>query len=596
MNAPETHDDFPMVAGKTPLTQRVGIGTLQSLQDRFAALGRMTVAIATTAGRLITRPTWGSRFSELIGDSPRGRAAFTEAIGDCLLTAEEAEPPSCHEGMSLYTSSIVHDGVQLAIIVVGTRTHDPPEAAAAATTAARYQIDAAELAREAAQLDPDRGGAPEDIHRFADMLAHIIAALYGQALRIDRQLADLSAIHKLSDLLAGTLDVQHILDLTVRQVVRAMPVKACAIRLLNEQTGELVLKAVHNLSPQYLQKGPVMLQDNAIDATAFAGEAVYIEDAPNDPRSRYPEMARREGIVSGLCVPMTYRGETVGVIRVYTQDRYLFNQSEESLLRSIGSQAASAIINSRLYEAQAGAERVHRQVQAAAQIQRRMLPAGPPRHTHLDFAFVYEPTLQVGGDLLDFIHLPDEQIGFCIADVVGKGLAAALMMASIRAYLRAYALAGHAPDRAVAAVNRQLHRDTPVGEFATLVYAVCTADARTLVYCNAGHPPPVILRGDALLELAEGGMVIGVREQEGYHLGVVSLLPGDLLVMYTDGVTEAMNFQHDVYGRERLLASIRQHRALTAHQVSRQILWDVRRFAGLAEQSDDITILVVKCT
>lgn len=576
------------------LTSRINLATLQELQDRFAALGRMTVCIADVDGHPITKPTWGSRFSELIGASDAGRAS----LRDCILTGAEnpasTEPVSCHEGMRLYTSPILHNGLTLALLAVGTRTHRPPSEERLKKIATKYEIGFIELIEAANNLDPKRGGTPEAIHRFADALAHIIATLYLQAERINRQLDDLRTVHELADLLSGSLDLQEILNRTVRRVAEVMPIKGCAIRLLDTETGELVIKAVYNLSEEYLRKGPVLLAKSPIDGAAFAGHSVYIENAPTDPRIRYPENARREGIVSGLCTPLAYRGQTIGVIRVYTAKRHVFTDSEESLLRSIGSQAASAIIHSRLYAEQVEGERVQRQVEAAAQIQRRMLPARAPTLPGLSFGCVYDPTLKVSGDFYDFIELPKGYVGVGIADVMGKGLPAALMMASIRASLRAHAGSAGTPALAVERVNRQLFHDSPSSDFATLTYAQFAPDGRSFAYCNAGHLPPLLLRGEKFTELTAGGLAIGVEAEEEFEQESVSLRSGDVIVMVTDGVTEAMDFQDENFGQQRLLSSIWRHRRLEAQQLAGQILWDVRRFAGLAEQSDDITIVVIK--
>lgn len=577
---------------KSKLTSRISLATLQDLQERFAALGRMTVCLADVGGDLITRPTWGSRFSELIGASEVGRSGLIE----CIRTGGNgsgSEPLTCHDGMRLYTSPILHDGQPLALLAVGTRTHRPPSEDRARKIANTYGLIYEEVLAAAAQLDPRRGGTPEAIHRFADALAHMIATLYAQAERISRQLDDLRTVHELADLLTGTLDLQELLNRTVRRVVEVMPVKACAIRLLNKDTGELVIKAVHNLSEEYLRKGPVHLGVSPIDSAAFAGATVYIADATTDPRIRYPANARREGIVSGLCVPLTYRGETIGIIRVYTGEPHVFSASEEALLRSIGSQAASAIIHGRLFAEQADAERVRRQVEAAAQIQKRMLPSRPPAIRGLSIGCVYEPTLTVGGDFYDFIELPEGRIGLCIADVVGKGLPAALLMSSIRSALRAYApwVAGEAAT--MAHLNRHLYHDTPPGEFATLVYGVLAADGTTFTYANGGHLPPLLLRGERFIELDAGGLALGILPDESYDHDIVALRPGDLIVMVTDGVTEAMDFHGAPFGRDRLLSSIWKHRSSNAQELARQILWDVRRFVGLADPSDDITIVVI---
>jgi sigma-B regulation protein RsbU (phosphoserine phosphatase) len=233
-------------------------------------------------------------------------------------------------------------------------------------------------------------------------------------------------------------------------------------------------------------------------------------------------------------------------------------------------------------------------VEAAGEIQQRMLPSQPPQHEWLEFGCVYDPTLRVGGDFYDFIELADGQWGVCVADVVGKGLPAALMMASVRAALRAHAREQPHVATVMSKVNRHMCHDTLVSDFATLVYGVFSPDGRSFVSCNAGHIPPLLLRNDSFTELGVGGLVIGVRPEEVFEQQVIRLEPGDLLVMVTDGVTEAMNFEGETYGRDRFLASIKKHQTLDVGQLAQQILWDVRRFAGLAEQSDDITIVVIK--
>ncbi len=576
------------------LIDLVGLDVLQKMQDRFAALGQVSVCISNVEGHLLTKPTWGSRFSEMIGTSPGGRAELNGFLRVLAHPSPPNLPLVCLHGMTLYATPIRHQDRPLAVIVVGTRAPVWPPEKQIRDIAATYQLDADDLVRATEELDANIGGTPEAAHRFADGLADTIATLYGQAARIQRQLTDLRTVHELADMLSSTFDLQEILNVTVNRVVKVLPVKACGIRLLDERTGELVIKAVCNLSEEYLRKGPVMLRDNPIDAAAFAGETVYIADAPNDPRLRYPDNARREGLVSGLCAPMAHRGKTVGVLRVYTGEPYEFPESEQDLLRSIASQAAAAIITHRLYQEQAEAERVQRQMQAAGEIQRRMLPPHSPRHPHLAFGHMYAPTLQVGGDFYDFIELPSGTLGVAIADVVGKGVPAALLMASLRAALRSAAYAGDDLATVMAKVNRHLHRDTLSSEFATLLYGTFAAGTTTFTYCNAGHTPPLLLSGEEFRELRAGGLVIGLQPETKYDFGSVTMQSGDVLVLATDGVTEAINYQGEQYGRSRSMASIQRHRSLAAQPLAHEILWDVRRFAGLAEQSDDITVVVIK--
>jgi len=591
-----TNEDAASEQGSVgqPLTRFVPLETLHKLQDRFAGLGQVTVCLCDPSCNLVTPPTWGSRYSELIGTSQKGEAEFRDALCACCCCADRATPVSCLEGMALYAARIESDGLHLGYIVVGVRAAAAPPAPQVRMIATAYGVEPETLVEAGLPISAWTGGTPEAIHRHADVLADTIATIYTQADRITRQLADLRIVYGLAELVAGTSDLQKILDLTVQRVVEVMNVKACGIRLLKEETGELVIAAVYNLSKEYQGKGAVTLQNNVIDAAAFAGEVVYIEDARTDPRIRYPENARKEGIVSGLCVPMTYHGKTIGVMRVYTSEVVVFSEDKQRLCRSIASQTASAIINSRLRESQRDAERVRRQMDAAGQIQRRMLPTRPPGHPVLSFGCVYDPSLELGGDFYDFSKLPDGRIGLSIADVVGKGLPAALLMASIRSSLRAHAVADGNIAATVAKVNKDMCRDTLPSEFATLVFGSFSPDGRSFAYTNAGHPRPLLLRGDSFIELDEGGTIIGVISSATFDEGVVSFVSGDTLVLFTDGVTEAMDYHGQMYGVDRLRASILKHRDLDAQHLAHQIHWDVRRFVGFAEQTDDITIVTIK--
>jgi sigma-B regulation protein RsbU (phosphoserine phosphatase) len=291
---------------------------------------------------------------------------------------------------------------------------------------------------------------------------------------------------------------------------------------------------------------------------------------------------------------MTHRGKTVGVIRVYTGHPHRFSEFECALLRSVGSYVAAAILNHRLYQNRLVAERYQRQIQQAGAIQRRMIPELSRRHRDLSFGCIYSPTLEVGGDFFDFIDLPRGNLGFCIADVVGKGISAALMMASARAALRAHAHSIYHLDDIMSLVNRHMCRDGRIGEFVTLFYGVFSPDGKRLTYCNAGHEPGLLFRGDELIELETGGMVVGVRPETRYERGLVDLHKGDILVLNTDGVTDAWDFDERRFGRDRLIESLRSHRDLDAVNLAKQVLWDVRRFVGLADQIDDITLVVGK--
>ncbi len=440
-------------------------------------------------------------------------------------------------------------------------------------------------------LDPDPN---EQTQNFAVLIANILSVFCRQEAKIRRRVGELSTIYGLGVLFAHTQDFDAALNITAQRVCNLMHVKAASIRLLDEATGELVISGSHNIGSDYLNKGRIRLGENPIDQAAFSGQVVYIEDARTDPRVRFREHAKKEGMVSGLCCPMSYRGKTVGVLRIYSKIRRRFSTFDVELLQAISSLAAGAIVSTRLSAEARVAERYARHIRQAGQIQRRMIPRTMPIHSRVEFGHVYQPSFDVGGDFFDFLDLPEGNVGIAIADVVGKGLPGALMMASVRSALRAHAQSIFDIDDIVGRVNRHMCRDTLVSEFATLFYGVLSPDGKRFTFCNAGHNPPILVRGNRVKELDAGGLVIGVLPESTYDKDVVDLKSGDILVFYTDGVTESVNYDDELYGFDRMCESIFKHRHLEVATMTQQLLWDVRRFAGLADQADDITLVVAK--
>ena len=200
----------------------------------------------------------------------------------------------------------------------------------------------------------------------------------------------------------------------------------------------------------------------------------------------------------------------------------------------------------------------------------------------------------MGGDFFDFIELPRGGLGFSVADVVGKGIPAALMMVSVRSALRAHAFDVHDVRTTVARVNRHMCRDTLTSEFATVFYGLFDRKQRRLDYVNAGHDPPLVLRGEEVIRLDVGGLVIGIVPEAGFDHGRIEFEPGDRAVFYTDGVVEAANFDGELFGRERLVEALFRYRECGPEELARQILWETRRFSGLSEQTDDISIVTAQ--
>ncbi len=408
-----------------------------------------------------------------------------------------------------------------------------------------------------------------------------------------------AVLHRVASTLAGGLDLQDILDTATWALAEAMGLNAAGLRLLNEDTGELRIASVARMTSGYYDTAPFLVSQSPIDREALeTGRTVYVEDVQTDPRTYHRDRARREGLGSALVTALVSGGRRMGVLRAYMGRRHRFTPFEVSLLEGVASQVAAAIVNARLRTDAEEARQLDRQVRRARDVQRRMIPARPPDCAHYQLGCVYEPCSQLAGDFYDFISMPNGDLGVVIVDVVGSGMPAALMMASVRSAFRSHAR--RVPDigELMRGVNLRLNHDTLPGEFATGFYMELSADGRRVEYCNAGHEPLLLLRGGTLHTLDVGGLVFGIDPNAKYETAETALQPGDLLVLITDGLTESLNYDDQAYGRDRLHTSIRLHGSMAPDMpvdlIAKQILWDVRRFVGLAPQSDDMTLVVVR--
>jgi sigma-B regulation protein RsbU (phosphoserine phosphatase) len=243
-------------------------------------------------------------------------------------------------------------------------------------------------------------------------------------------------------------------------------------------------------------------------------------------------------------------------------------------------------------------EKLRRDLALAAEVQRRLLPPQPPRNEAVTLTAFSLPARSVGGDYYDFLDLGRDRIGVAIADVSGKGIAAALVMSVVQASLRVISESGELPLSEVAKrMNRFLYQSTGANKYATFFYAQVEDRGRRLRYVNAGHNPPYLVRSQAngveIIELSTGGTVIGLFPELDYTDAEIELHPGDLLVAFTDGVTEAHDPQDEEFGEDRLKEILRSTAGMSAEAVSAALSARMREWIGDAEQYDDLTFVVL---
>jgi serine phosphatase RsbU (regulator of sigma subunit) len=311
------------------------------------------------------------------------------------------------------------------------------------------------------------------------------------------------------------------------------------------------------------------------------------------------------GIRHVLCVPlklvryldradMPNEERRIGVLYLDSREKgSVLSRAARAALETLATEAAVAIENARLYRETLDKARMEQELKIAAEIQQALLPEPQRLGGFFEAVGASVPCRAIGGDFFDYVDLPSGEFGFAVGDVAGKGAPAALLTAVLQGVFASQASSGSDPALTLSRVNQALIRRSVESRFATAFYAVLGRDG-TLTYCNAGHNPPLLLRKGSFERLEKGGLILGLFEHATFEQGTLQLTPGDLLITFSDGVTEAMSATGEEYGESRLLEAVEQHRSETARALLDAIFASVRAFTIGAVQSDDVTALVLR--
>ena len=563
----------PDDAGSTPAASVTSTETLDNLAD-LDALGQLDLI--------------GIHRTDIDGDGSAALRKDTIASAPASTDATEAD---------LLTAPITVDGMELGSITLRRQSADStatPSRALLHRFARQYGMPESEIGAFLDAADDATSANPQAASRLFQMWASGIVRAVGQEYQLRQRVEELGTLYEISTLIASHRNLQELLNEAARKTAEVMKVKAASIRLLDESGENLDLLAQHNLSQAYVNKGPIVLANHELSRRVLAGETVYIPNFADDERVHFAEEAKREGLVSSISAPLVFQGRAAGLIRLYSSEVRTFSSFEEGMLRAIAQLVAAAVENARLEAARLKSDQIERQLMLAGDVQRRMMPRRMPTTPGMEFAAKWTPSEEVAGDFFDFIDLHDGHVGVAMADVAGHGMPAALLTSAVRASLRAYAQDVYDIDDIIARVNVALSRDTLDNEFATLFYGVIDPDTLRLTYCNAGHEPPLLLRDGEFSKLEVGGMIVGVDSEQIYEKGWVDLQPGDMLLLYSDGLTEAFNFQREKFGRDRIETAMLGAAHLPAEAAVGYIHWQMRCHTGLKQIEDDTTIVVIK--
>jgi sigma-B regulation protein RsbU (phosphoserine phosphatase) len=409
------------------------------------------------------------------------------------------------------------------------------------------------------------------------------------------QIRRLQALINASKILNSTLDLDKLLKIILELATKNLKAARGTIYLIDEEKNELWSKV---LKGKELVRIRLPIGTGIAGHVAKTGKTVNLTNAWKDKRF-FSGFDLRTGFLTKtmLCMPMRDRkGKIIGVFQILNKKGGAFNKQDEYFLEAFSDHAALAIENARLHLAIVEKERIEKEIEIAGTIQRRLLPKEIPALPGYELDAVAQPTKMIGGDYYDIIKLSDGKFALVVADVSGKGVPAALLVSTLHASLHAYI--GGTLDLAelVAKLNQVVYANTEPERFITLFIGILDVPQSTFTYVNAGHNFPFVFRpsSNSLSTLGSGGLPLGMFEAVQFQKETITLSQQDTIVLYTDGVTEAMNKSFKEYGEDRLRKRIVEDGEKPAGALKNDIVSDVARFVADEPQSDDLTLMVVK--
>jgi sigma-B regulation protein RsbU (phosphoserine phosphatase) len=426
---------------------------------------------------------------------------------------------------------------------------------------------------------------------------------------IQKTVAGLSTIDKLRMLLditktiSRSLDLDEVLNLVMDTLDSLIPYDAAGIYLVKcsqplaewdgapDETCVFHTQAVRGYDIDDLQELDLKMGEGLIGHVAVTGKPYVSHDVGQDRRY----INARAHTQSEMVAPIVSNNEVIGVFDLESDELDAYTNDDLEVLMLLASQVAIIIEKVMLHDQLIEKQRLETQLEVARQVQLQLLPPRDPQLEGYDISAYNFPTEEVSGDYYDWVRIYDDQIGMVIADVSGKGVPAALLMAFLRASLRAATHIGYAPHISMSKVNYLLWESIERNQFVTAFYGILDGTNRTLAYSNAGHSPALLMKIDGTVRFEErGGVPLGMFRDSRYYEYFETIEPGEVFVLYTDGVTEAMSPAAEEYGRERLVAAVRQCRDQPAREMIDFIHRELIAWTEGQGVHDDVTLFIVK--
>lgn len=489
----------------------------------------------------------------------------------------------------------LHDRDEIRVCDFTFRFHvrmPPPEELGERVTATASrqstQVQSRIVSPPTVELDPDESSS----------IISRLDAGSGTSLRLDvKPEVKLRAVLEISATLGKVLKLDELLPRILQSLFNIFPqADEGFVVLLDSETDNLTVHATRTRNAQSDDAVPISM--TIVRQALATGEAILSSDAVGDKRFAKSDSVTNMRLRSLMCVPLLGKpGAALGVIQLSTQDvsRHFITEDLD-LLISVATQAALALENATLHEALLRQRDLDRELEFATQVQLGFLPKERPRLENYEFADYYEAAHRVGGDYFDYVPLPNGQVGIALGDVAGKGVAAALLMARLYSLARYHLLTVAGPAEALRSLNSELAASGMGHRFISLVIAILDPRRHTITMANAGHLPPLLRSTDGKIKglcAKESGMPLGIVAAQQFQEVSYPLAAGESLLIYTDGITEAMDDAKDLYGRRRLTRYL-SHCADDAVALIQGLVADVEKFSGDHPQRDDMCVVALR--
>lgn len=434
---------------------------------------------------------------------------------------------------------------------------------------------------------------PEHLH-----LLQLTASRIGQAVenarlytRVARQAQALEVLNEISRELTSILDLDELIERISQLLRRIIDFQMFSVWLVNEHERVLENQFAMRFGQRFNPNEKIPLERGLVGAAISSHRLVRVSDVRKD--SRYimvnPE-ARSE-----MAVPLVYKGKVIGVLDIEHTRPYYFNEDHERALTTLAAQIAISIENARLYQRVAQQEqRLEHDLAMAREVQLRLLPPAKPKHKQAEFSARFIPARTIGGDLYDLIQYDPGRSAIALGDVSGKAAPAALYAALVSGLMRSAASRLLSPSELLKSLNDSLQERKLDSQYVVMLFSVWNDDNRTLQIANAGATQPLICRGGEVETIKAEGFPLGLFPNVEYEEFSIATQPGDSLIFFSDGITDAQNDAEEMFGDERLKAVVKKNQQKSASKIADAILAEVGKFQHGRERFDDETVVVLK--